>query len=139
MASRLKRLAEIFESKKVLPASVKFVDIAGLVKGASQGEGLGNKFLANIREVDAILHMVRLFSDPDVVHTLGEVDPKRDIEIIETELQLADLDSVTRQIEKTSGRSRTGDKEEAEYLVELEKVKAWLEDGKNVRTLLRLF
>ena len=87
--TRLTRLAKIFKPQKTIPAFCQFVDIAGLVKGAASGEGLGNKFLANIREVDAILHMVRLFQDDDVVHTLGSVDPNRDVEVIETELMLA--------------------------------------------------
>ena len=108
--SRLARLTEIFQPQKTIPASCRFVDIAGLVKGAAQGEGLGNKFLANIREVDAILHMVRLFEDADVVHTMGSVDHKRDIDIIEMELMLADLDSLTRQFEKVSSKARSGDK-----------------------------
>src|SRR5438309_863520 len=94
--TRLSRLSDLFKPKKVTPAVVRFVDIAGLVKGASQGEGLGNKFLANIREVDAVVHLVRLFRDPEVVHTMGSVDPKRDIEVIETELALADLASIEK-------------------------------------------
>ena len=130
---RLKRLTEIFAPKKTTPAAVRFVDIAGLVAGASKGEGLGNKFLANIREVDAILHLVRLFRDPDVVHTMGGVDPQRDIEVIETELILADLASVERQIEKLNGKARTGDKKAKEQLDQLEKVRAGLDAGKPAR------
>lgn len=132
---RLDRLTEIFKPQKTTPASCRFVDIAGLVKGAARGEGLGNKFLANIREVDAILHMVRLFRDDDVVHTLGTVDPKRDIEIIETELMLADLESLTKQFEKVSGKARTGDKAAKETLALLETLKEGLEAGKPARTL----
>ena len=133
--SRLARLTEIFQPKKTIPASCRFVDIAGLVKGAAQGEGLGNKFLANIREVDAILHMVRLFEDADVVHTMGSVDPKRDIEIIEMELMLADLDSLTRQFDKVSGKAKSGDKASKETLAVLETLKTGLEAGKPARAL----
>ncbi len=133
--ARLERLTALFKPKKTTPASCRFVDIAGLVKGASQGEGLGNKFLANIREVDAILHMVRLFKDPDVVHTLGGVDPKRDVEVIETELMLADLDSLTKQYDKVSGKAKSGDKAAREALVVLDALKAGLESGKPARAL----
>ncbi len=132
---RLARLTELFKPKKTIPASCRFVDIAGLVKGASQGEGLGNKFLANIREVDAILHMVRLFQDPDVIHTMGGVDHRRDIEVIETELMLADLDSLTKQYDKTSSKAKSGDKASKEALVVLDILKNGLEAGKPARTL----
>jgi len=132
---RLTRLTALFNPKKTIPASCRFVDIAGLVKGAAQGEGLGNKFLANIREVDAILHMVRLFEDADVVHTMGSVDPKRDIEVIETELMLADLDSLTRQYDKVSGKARAGDKASKEALVVLDILKGGLEAGRPARAL----
>ncbi|MBI3547876.1 MAG: redox-regulated ATPase YchF [Elusimicrobia bacterium] len=133
--SRLARLTSLFHPKKTTPAAVRFVDIAGLVKGASQGEGLGNKFLAHIREVDAIIHLVRLFKDPDVVHTLGGVDANRDLEVIETELVLADLASVEKQFEKVSGKARTGDKSATAALALLAKIKAGLEAGKTVRSL----
>ena len=133
--SRLARLTEIFNPKKTIPASCRFVDIAGLVKGAAQGEGLGNKFLANIREVDAILHMVRLFEDKEVVHTMGNVDPQRDIEVIETELMLADLDSLTRQYDKVSGKARAGDKTSKETLEILDILKNGLEAGTPARML----
>ena len=133
--ARLERLTDIFQPQKTIPASCRFVDIAGLVKGAAQGEGLGNKFLANIREVDAILHMVRLFEDPDVVHTLGSVDPQRDIEIIETELMLADLESLSRQFDKVTGKAKSGDKAAREILGHLERIKSGLEEGKPARTL----
>src|SRR6185503_366586 len=103
---RLKRLTELFHPKKTTPAAIRFVDIAGLVKGAASGEGLGNKFLSHIREVDAIIHLVRLFKDPDVIHTLGGVDPVRDVEIIEMELVLADLASLEKQYEKVSGKAK---------------------------------
>ena len=132
---RLARLTELFKPKKTIPASCRFVDIAGLVKGASQGEGLGNKFLANIREVDAILHMVRLFQDPDVVHTMGGVDHRRDIEVIETELMLADLDSLTKQYDKVTGKAKSGDKASKEALVVLDILKSGLEAGKPARAL----
>ncbi|MCZ6801540.1 MAG: redox-regulated ATPase YchF [Nitrospirae bacterium] len=133
--ARLDRLTTLFKPKKTIPASCRFVDIAGLVKGAASGEGLGNKFLANIREVDAILHMVRLFEDADVVHTMGSVDPKRDIEVIETELMLADLESLTKQYDKVSGKARSGDKASKEALEILDVLKTWLEAGKAARTL----
>lgn len=133
--ARLDRLTEIFKPQKTIPASCRFVDIAGLVKGAASGEGLGNKFLANIREVDAILHMVRLFQDDDVVHTLGSVDPKRDVEVIETELMLADLESLTKQFDKVSGKARAGDKTSKEALEILETLKNGLEEGKPARAL----
>ena len=133
--TRLARLTELFQPKKTIPASCRFVDIAGLVKGAAQGEGLGNKFLANIREVDSILHMVRLFEDADVVHTMGNVDPKRDIEVIEMELMLADLDSLTRQFDKVSSKARSGDKASKDTLAILETLKAGMEEGKPARAL----
>ena len=132
---RLDRLTEIFKPQKTIPASCRFVDIAGLVKGAASGEGLGNKFLANIREVDAILHMVRLFEDADVVHTMGSVDPKRDVEVIETELMLADLESLTKQFDKVSGKARAGDKTSKEALELLETLKKGLEEGLPARAL----
>lgn len=132
---RLARLTELFHPKKTTPAAVRFVDIAGLVKGAAAGEGLGNKFLSHIREVDAILHMVRLFKDPDVIHTLGGVDPRRDVEIIETELILADLASLEKQFDKVSGKAKSGDKAARESLVLLEKIKNGLAAGRPARSL----
>lgn len=133
--SRLKRLDELFKPKKVLPAMVRFVDIAGLVKGAASGEGLGNKFLAHIREVDAIIMMVRLFQDPDVVHTMGSVDPKRDVEVIETELLLADLASLEKQYDKVFGKSKSGDKAAIATMAVLDQVKKGLEAGTPARAL----
>lgn len=133
--ARLKRLTELFKPKKTTPAIVRFVDIAGLVKGAASGEGLGNKFLSHIREVDAIMHMVRLFKDPDVVHTMGGVDPIRDVEVIETELMLADLASLEKQYEKVSGKAKSGDKAARETLAILDKIKGGLERGTPVRRL----
>ena len=107
---RLDQLAAIATSKKVIPASMEFVDIAGLVAGASQGEGLGNRFLANIRETQAIAHVVRCFEDDDVVHVAGRVDPAHDMEIIETELLLADMETASRGLDKATKESRSGDK-----------------------------
>lgn len=133
--ARLERLAALFKPKKLTPASVRFVDIAGLVKGAASGEGLGNKFLSHIREVDAILHLVRLFKDPDVIHTLGNVDPRRDAEIIETELILADLASLEKQYDKVSGKAKSGDKAAKESLTLLDKLKTGLSAGKPARSL----
>src|SRR3954466_7175225 len=132
---RLNRLTELAKPKKTIPASCRFVDIAGLVKGAASGEGLGNKFLANIREVDAILHMVRLFKDPDVIHTMGGVDPRRDVEVIETELALADLASLEKQYDKVSGKAKSGDKAAREALVVLDKLKSGLSSGTPARAL----
>ena len=132
---RLQRLAELFKPRKPLPATVRFVDIAGLVKGASKGEGLGNKFLAHIREVDAIAHLVRLFNDPDVAHALGAVDPARDVEVVETEVALADIDSVERQVEKLEPKARSGDKKAAAALALLANVRAALAAGKPASSL----
>ena len=103
---RLDTLAEIFSSERILPATVSFVDIAGIVKGASEGEGLGNQFLSNIREADAIAQVVRVFSDPDVVHVDGQVDPRADMETINTEMILADLQTLEKAITRTKKRSR---------------------------------
>lgn len=126
---RLRNLTEIVKPEKVIPAAIEFVDIAGLVKGASKGEGLGNAFLSHIREVDAICHVVRLFEGGDIIHVEGNIDPKRDREIIETELALSDLDSITKRIDKAQGAARTGDKVKIKELALLEKVKAGLEAG----------
>jgi GTP-binding protein YchF len=108
---RLSRLADLAASKKIVPTAIEFVDIAGLVAGASQGEGLGNQFLAHIREVDAICHVVRCFEDDDVVHVSGDVDPARDVEVITTELVLADLATVEKRLERAQRSARTGDKD----------------------------
>jgi len=126
---RLKRLAEMYHSAKVTPAVIEFVDIAGLVKGASKGEGLGNQFLANIREVDAIVHVVRCFEDSNVVHVDGSIDPIRDIETIHLELIFSDIEMLERRIAKTSKGARN-DKTQAKELVFLQKLKSYLEDGK---------
>ena len=129
---RLDRLTEIVLPKKTVPAVVQFVDIAGLVKGASQGEGLGNKFLANIRETDAIVQVVRCFEDPDVVHVMGAVDPVRDREVIEFELALSDLATVEKRLDKTRRAARVGEKEAAIELPVLEKAIAFLAEGKGL-------
>jgi GTP-binding protein YchF len=134
--ARLARIAAIARPQKVIPAVVEFVDIAGLVAGASKGEGLGNKFLANIRETDAIAHVVRCFEDPNVVHVAGKVDPVSDIETIHTELALADLDSVGRQLAKSAKVAQTGgDKEAPRLVVVLEKAQAALDAGRPARSV----
>ncbi len=133
---RLGRIAAIAKPQKVIPAVVEFVDIAGLVAGASKGEGLGNKFLANIRETDAIAHVVRCFEDPNVVHVAGKVDPVSDIETIHTELALADLDSVGKQLSKYAKVAQTGGDKEAKRLVAvLEKAQVALDAGKPARSV----
>ncbi len=134
---RLNRLAEICHPERgVIPTTVEIVDIAGLVKGASKGEGLGNKFLANIRETDAILHVLRCFDDDNVVHVDGTVDPVRDKEIIDAELQLKDLETVESRIQKTEKQAKAGgDKQAKEALGLLLKYKAALEQGKSARTV----
>src|SRR6266508_3500594 len=114
---RLAKIAAIAKPQKVVPAAVEFVDIAGLVAGASKGEGLGNQFLANIRETDAIIHVVRCFDDPNVVHVTGKVDPVGDIETINTELALADLATVERQFTRYAKVARAGGDKEAQRLV----------------------
>ena len=131
---RLNLLGDFYKSKKVTPAVIEFVDIAGLVKGASKGEGLGNQFLANIREVDAIVHVVRCFEDSNVVHVDGSIDPLRDIETINVELVFSDLEILERRIAKVTKTARM-DKEAAKELTFLEKVKAHLEEGQLAITL----
>ncbi len=130
---RLAALAEIGKSARVVPTSLEFVDIAGLVRGASRGEGLGNQFLANIREVDAIIHVLRCFEDPDVVHVEGATDPIRDAETVETELMLADLESLERRIPNLQKRARGGDKESAAQLALIEPITAALSAGQPAR------
>ncbi|MBA3890863.1 MAG: redox-regulated ATPase YchF, partial [Gemmatimonadaceae bacterium] len=127
---RLDVLAEIVQPKRTLPAEVEFVDIAGLVKGASQGEGLGNQFLANIREVDAIVHVVRCFEDDDVLHVMGDVDPVRDREVIEFELALADLSTVEKRVDRVKRAAKTGDKEALAELPVLERAHEFLKEGR---------
>jgi ribosome-binding ATPase len=134
--ARLGALAAIEKSQKVIPAAVEFVDIAGLVAGASKGEGLGNQFLANIRETDAIVHVVRCFDDPNVIHVAGKVDPVSDIEVINTELALADLAAVEKQLSKSAKVAKTGGDKEAQRLVAvLEKALTALDRAKPVRSL----
>ena len=133
--ARLGPLAKIAESERIVPATIEFVDIAGLVKGASQGEGLGNKFLQHIREVDAVVEVVRCFEDKDVVHVSGALDPLADIETIKTELVLADLDSVSRAKEKFEKGARGGDREAKEGLAVAQKLLAHLDQGKRALTL----
>ena len=132
---RLDVLAELVKPEKTIQTVIKFVDIAGLVKGASKGEGLGNKFLANIREVDAIIHVIRCFDDPNVVHVDGSIDPIRDKEIIDTELQLKDLETIEKRIQKLEKVAKTGDKEAKKRFELLERYKIALEEGKNARTI----
>ena len=132
---RIDQLAAIVKPQKVQHATVDFVDIAGLVAGASKGEGLGNKFLANIRECDAIAHVVRCFEDDNVIHVAGKVDPLSDIEVINTELALADLESVEKGINRVAKVAKSGDKAAKAKLEVLEKVRAQLDAGKAVRAL----
>ncbi|MGY6588179.1 MAG: redox-regulated ATPase YchF [Wenzhouxiangella sp.] len=132
---RLQQLADIVSPERVVPTMMQFVDIAGLVAGASRGEGLGNKFLAHIRETDAIAHIVRCFEDDDVVHVAGRVDPLADIEIIETELVLADLDAAERALDRTSRQTKSGDKDAKRLAAVLEQVVAHLGEGHPLRTL----
>lgn len=130
---RLKLLGDLYHSKKVTPAVIEFVDIAGLVKGASKGEGLGNQFLANIREVDAIVHVVRCFDDPNVIHVDGSVNPLRDIETINLELIFSDLDILDRRIDHTA-KAAKGDKKLLPQVELLQRLKAHLEEGKSARS-----
>ena len=132
---RLASLQKIAKTTVVIPAAIEFVDIAGLVAGASKGEGLGNQFLANIREVDAIVHVVRCFEDPDVIHTMGSVDPVRDIEVVGTELVLADLDMAQKRVDKTQKKAKSGDKEAQAEVVLLERLLPHLNAGKPANTL----
>ena len=131
---RLQKLAEIGKSQKIVPTSLEFVDIAGLVRGASKGEGLGNQFLGNIREVDAIVHVLRCFEDGDVTHVDGGVDPIRDAETVETELMLADLDSLEKRVPALQKKARGNDKEAAAQLTLIEPVLAALQAGRAART-----
>ena len=132
---RLQPLVDIVHPQKVQPAIVEFVDIAGLVAGASKGEGLGNKFLANIRETDAIAHVVRCFDDGNVVHVAGKIDPLADVETINTELALADMETVDKTIAREQKKAKSGDKEAIALCAVLDKVQKWLDQGQPVRTL----
>jgi len=131
---RLGVLAEIGKSQRIVPTSLEFVDIAGLVRGASRGEGLGNKFLGNIREVDAIIHVLRCFEDPDVTHVEGSIDPIRDAETIETELMLADLDSLEKRIVPLQKKARGNDRDAAAQVALMEPLIAALQEGRPART-----
>lgn len=132
---RLLKLEELVVPERVLPATVEIVDIAGLVKGASKGEGLGNQFLANIRETDAIIHVLRCFEDDNVIHVEDSIDPARDKEIIDIELQLKDMEAVEKRLETVRRAARTGDKVAKHEVEVLEQVEAHLNDGKSVRSL----
>ena len=131
---RLQKLADFSKSKKVIPAIVEFVDIAGLVKGASEGEGLGNQFLSHIREVDAIAHVVRIFDDPNIIHVHGKTDPLHDIEVLNLELAIADLQTVTKRLQTIERDVKRGEKEAIAEKKVLEALKETLDTGKNVRS-----
>ena len=133
---RLEVLESLVNPERVVPATVEIVDIAGLVKGASKGEGLGNQFLGNIRETDAIIHVLRCFEDPNIVHVDGSVDPIRDKETIDIELQLKDLESVEKRLDKVSRAAKTGNKEAQKEKEILELLKSCLESGNSIRTLI---
>ena len=132
---RLYKIAAIIHPSKVTPTHIEFLDIAGLVKGASKGEGLGNQFLGHIRSVDAIVHVVRCFKHEEVSHMYGSLDPKRDVEIVNTELILADLETLEKRMGKTEKLLRVGDKKTEAEMHVCQKVKSWLEEGKPARTL----
>jgi ribosome-binding ATPase len=134
---RLDELAKLAKSAQIVPTRLTFVDIAGLVRGASKGEGLGNQFLANIREVDAIAHVVRCFEDSDVTHVAGKIDPLADIDTVETELMLADLDSLERRVDGLEKKARSADKEAKETLDLVNRALALLRDGKPARLIER--
>src|SRR4051812_15781622 len=131
---RMTKLAELVKPNRIVPTQLEIVDIAGLVRGASKGEGLGNKFLGNIREVDAIIHVVRCFEDENILRDEGAINPVSDKEIIDTELQLKDLESVDKKLSRTEKMAKTDPKAKAELLV-LQQAKAHLEQGKNIREL----
>ncbi len=133
--SRLDILADLVKTKNKVPTQMEFVDIAGLVKGASQGEGLGNQFLGHIRQVDAILHVVRCFEDDNIVHVDGSIDPIRDLEVISMELIMADLDTVAKRLKKASSQAKSGDKKFIAEAAFLEKLQAVLDEGKPARVL----
>ena len=133
---RLNVLTKLYNAQKTTPAQIEFVDIAGLVKGASKGEGLGNKFLSHIREVDAIVHVVRCFEDEKIIHVEGSINPKRDIETINLELILADLESVTKYFDKEYKLAKTGSADSKKHVAVLARIKEVLEQEKSIRTLL---
>lgn len=133
--ARLQALADIVHPGRIVPATVEFVDIAGLVKGASEGEGLGNQFLANIRETDAICEVVRFFKDPDVVHVAGRVDPLGDVDTIHTELILADMGTIERALPKVQKESHRGDKRSVTKLATMQRLQEWFNEGHRARTM----
>lgn len=126
---RLQKLAQTAKSEKIIPTTIEFVDIAGLVKGASQGEGLGNQFLSHIRECDAIGHVIRIFDDPNIIHVHGGIDPKQDREVIESELLLSDLQTIEKRHGKAAADAKSGDKEKKDYLALMDRLKSGLESG----------
>src|SRR6267154_4838706 len=130
---RLQKIAATAKSKEIIPTRISFVDIAGLVRGASKGEGLGNQFLANIREVDAIVHVLRCFEDDDITHVEGKIDPVSDAEIVETELMLADLESLEKRIKPLEKKANSGEKEAKEQLAMMMKAVVLLREGKPAR------
>jgi len=132
---RLEIIEERIDPEEAIPAAVEFLDIAGLVRGASEGEGLGNQFLSNIREVDALVHVVRCFEDDDIAHVEGSVDPERDVDIIQTELIVADLETLESRLEKARRSAKGDDREAADRVDLLEKVRATLDDGRPARTV----
>jgi GTP-binding protein YchF len=132
---RLQILEQLVNPKRVLPTIIEFVDIAGLVKGASKGEGLGNKFLANIREVDAIIHVIRCFDDPNIVHVAGGVDPVFDKDVIDTELQIKDLESIDKKLAKSERSAKNGDAQAKKEVAALQRFKEALEGGQNARAI----
>jgi len=131
--ARLAAINDHIETEEIIPATLEVVDIAGLVAGASRGEGLGNKFLGNIRETHAVIHVVRCFQDPDVVHVAGEIDPVGDVGVIELELCMADLETVERALEKTAKKARSQDREAKQELIVFERARDWLQQGKLLR------
>src|SRR6478752_6922172 len=132
---RQDKLAEIVKPERIVPTTMEFIDIAGIVAGASKGEGLGNKFLANIRETDAIAHVVRCFDDDNVIHVANKVDPLSDIEVINTELALADMETVEKTMQRESKKAKSGDKDAIALMAVLDKVLPCLDEAKAVRTL----
>src|SRR6185436_2260509 len=132
---RLNKLAEKFDSAKITPDGIRFVDIAGLVKGASQGEGLGNKFLGNIRAVDAVAHVVRCFKDENVINVMNKVDPLNSVEVIETELLLSDLQQAQKALDRLKGAAKSGDKKAVEKTAILEEAVKGFNEGKSARFL----
>ena len=135
--ARLDALAAIVNPKQILPTTVEFVDIAGLVRGASKGEGLGNQFLGNIRSTDAIVHVVRCFEDENIVHVEGSIDPIRDIEVVETELLLKDLESIEKRLDKNRKIAKSGDKQAKAEVALMDRLNAWLSEGHPARTFER--